>query len=127
MGSLKNIPTEEDIHLSIYDVDGNLVFGCNDVPPVPPTPKHTVTVNPIEHCITGGSGQYEEGANVKVTIKPAEGYMFGDGNEPKIGEEYMDLDEGQGWFYKDIVMGTEDIEVTIEGVVVEAIPEPLSY
>ena len=120
--SLTGLPAEDDHKLYVYCED-ELVFGDEDAPqPVPPTPveKYAVNVANIENVVITGAGEYEEGANVKITIKAANGYQFAEGNAPKVGEEAL-VAEGDKFVYE-FAMGTEEVNITIDGVLVEEVP-----
>lgn len=114
-GSLTNIPTEQDVKFTFKDVDGDMVLGDGYEGPV--VPKYDVTITDVENCVVTGAGKYAEGANVTITVEPAEGYIFGVANKPQV--DGIDMAEENGKFTYTFVMGTEAKEVIITGVVVE--------
>jgi len=117
-GSLTNIPTEQDVKFTFKDVDGDMVLGDGYEGPV--APKYEVTIADVENCVVTGAGKYAEGANVTITIAPAEGYMFSADNKPQV--DGVDMAEENGKFTYTFVMGTEAKEITITGVAVEEKP-----
>jgi len=118
--SLTGFPAEDDHKLFVYCED-ELVFGEEDAPT--PAEKYQVEVAAITHAVITGAGKYAEGANVKITLKAANGYRFAEGNAPKINDE--DLAKEGNKFVYEFVMGTEAVSIEIADVLIEKIPEPV--
>lgn len=118
--SLTGLPAEDDHKLFVYCED-ELVFGEEDAPT--PAEKYQVEVAAIANAVITGAGKYAEGANVKITLKAANGYRFAEGNAPKINGEEL-AKEGAKFVYE-FVMGTEAVSIEIADVLIEKIPEPV--
>lgn len=117
--SFSKIPSISDHRFSGFNGD-ELVFGDEDIEP---GEKFEVRINEITNCVITGNGKYKEGAKVEITLAPAPGYRFGEGNAPKCDKcEFT----GSGNMYVgSFIMGAEKVTIEITDVVVERIPEPV--
>ena len=82
--------------------------------------KYSVTVDAITNVDITGAGQYEKDDEVVITITPAEGYVWDEGNAPKVGA--ADMVVASNSFTHTFTMGAEAVQIEITGVVVKAAP-----